>query len=235
MSDVTEEQRSTALPGAGTQPTWIEKSSKQWKLYAGIALVLTVVVGGIYWYNTQQEEKNTEAATQLSRVRQYFVDGLFEQALSGDSIPPVGGQEVLGLLEISEQYQGSNAGSVAALMAGNALANLGKYSDARIQFDRAASNDALLTQVGAMQGVAVCLEAEGNLAGAAEQYQKAAQKGAETAFEGQCLYMAGLCFEKSGNSTKAGEMYMLVSKKLASSPFSASARSGLARLGMAID
>lgn len=235
MSDDLGERPHVVLTGAGVQPTWLDNARKQWKLYVGIAVVLTLVIGGLYWYKTQQEEKNTEAATQLSRVRQYFTDGLFEQALSGDSIPPIGDQKVLGLLEISEQYQGTSAGSLAALMAGNALANLGKYADARVQFDRASSNDAMLTQVGAMQGLAVCMESEGNLSGAAEQYQKAAQKGVETAFEGQCLYMAGLCYEKSGNKAKAGEMYTLVAKKLANSPFAASSRSGLARLGMAID
>lgn len=229
------EQPSAAPVSVGGQTAWIDRARKQWKLLAGVAIVVTLVIGGLYWYFHQQNEKNIEAATQLSRVRQYFVDGNFEQALSADSIPPIGGNKVMGLLEISEQYSGTDAGAVAALMAGNALANLGKYSEAKDQFNRATSNSSQLTQVGAMQGLAVCMEADGNLSGAAEQYQKAAQKAAGGAFESQCLYMAGLCYEKSGNATKAGEMYSMVAKRPDNSAFSSSARSGLARLGMAID
>lgn len=235
MSDVNLEQSSTASTGAEVQPKIVELGRNQWKLYAGIALVVTIAIGGIYWYMNQQEERNIEAATQLSRVRPYFAQGLFDQALSGDSIPQVGDNKVMGLLDISEQYDGTDAGALAALMAGNALANQGKYTEAQVQFDRASSSDSKLTQIGAMQGLAVCMEAGGNLSGAADLYQQAAQKGADGAFEGQCLYMAGLCYEKSGNSTKAGEMYTTVAKKLENSPFAASARSGLARLGMAID
>lgn len=241
MSEVTGEQHSTVLGGieglgaAGGSDRLVGAVRKRWKLFAGIALVITLAIGAAYWYVNQQEERNTEAATALSRVRPYFVDGMFQQALTGDSIPQVGDNKVMGLLEISDQYSGTDAGSVAALLAGNALANLGRYSEAREQFDRASANSSQLTQVGAMQGLAVCMEAEGNVAGAAEQYQNAAQKAAGSAFESQCTFMSGLCYEKSGNTAKAGEMYRLVVKKLEGSAFSSAARSGLARLGMAID
>ncbi len=235
MTEDVVEQPSAAIVGGENQPEWLRKAREQWMLYVGIALGIVLVIGGVYWYMGMQKEKNLEAATHLSRIRSYFTQGDFEAALTADSIPPVGENKVLGLIEISESYEGTDAGAVAALMAGSALASLNRFSEARVHFERAAKNGATVTEVGSMQGLAACLEAEGKLAEAAAMYEKAAQRGAETAFESQALFLAGLCYEKSGNKEKAIELYTTVVKKFESGPTTPNARSGLARLGMAID
>jgi tetratricopeptide (TPR) repeat protein len=216
-------------------PAWLEKAQQQWKLYAVVAVVVAAALGGIWWYTTNQAEQNEAAAAQLARIRPTFEEGAYQKALTGEGVPPVGADAVMGLQAISDQYSGTDAGKVAALMAGNCLANLGKYSEAEVHFDRARSSGSLIIEVGAMKGLAACKEAAGDVAGAAELYEQAAQRGVNTGMEGDCLVAAGLCYEKLGNKEKAGEHYTVVVKKYEVSEAVPAAKSGLARLGMAID
>ena len=207
----------------------------QWKAVVGVVVVIAFSIGGYLWYVSNESERNIEASTQLSRVRMTFDMGDFSKALSGDSIPPVGADSVMGLLEISEQYSGTDAGSVAALMAGNALLNLGRAPEAVEQFERAQSSDAQIVEIGALQGLASCKEASGSFADAATLYEQAGAQGAKSGLEDRCYYHAALCFEKTGNKEKAIDLYTMVVKKFEMSEVAASARAGLARLGMAID
>jgi tetratricopeptide (TPR) repeat protein len=213
----------------------IERVRTQWKAIVGIVVVAVFALGGYFWYSSNQAQKNEEGLTQLARIRSTFDMGDFSKALSGDSIPPVGDEKVMGLLAISDEYSGTDAGSIAALMAGNALLNLGRFNDAQAQFERAQSSGAQVVEVGALQGLASVKESAKDYAGAAELYEKAASVGAKSGLDDRCLYNAGLCYERAGNTAKAGELYRLVVKKFEMSEVSASARGGLARLGMAID
>lgn len=236
------EQQETVLgkpsePGAGGAgvESFVEQARKQWKAVVGVVVVISFAVGAYWWYTNDKAERNQEASTQLSRVRMAFDMGDFSKALTGDSLPPVGADKVKGLLQISEEYAGTDAGSVAALMAGNALLNLGRFTEAQSQFERAQSSDAQIVEVGAMQGLASCKEASKDFAGAATLYEQAGTQATKSGLEDRCIYNAALCFEKAGNKTKAIELYTLVVKKFEMSEIAASARGGLARLGMAID
>ena len=235
---MTEEQfgqQEAASAGSNEGPEWLQNAQGQWKIFAGIALVITAVIVGGYWYVSNAEVKNEEASTHLSRIRGVFESGQFEAALTADTVSPVGQAKVLGLLDISSQYGDTDAGKVAALMAGNALANLGRFDEAQPQFDIANGSGTQVVEVGAMQGLAACKEASGDYEGAADMYEQAGQRGLKTGLEGACFYKAGLCYEKAGNTDKAGELYRTVAKKYEISEVAPSAKAGLARLGMAID
>ncbi len=239
MSTEQREMEQAAPVAAGTMPqgvdSVIERARAQWKAVVGIVVVAVFAIGGYFWYSSNQAQKNEEGLTQLARIRTTFDMGDFTKALTGDSIPPVGDEKVMGLLAISDEYSGTDAGSIAALMAGNALVNLGRFSEAQAQFERAQSSGAQVVEVGALQGLAAVKESSKDLAGAAELYEKAATVGAKSGLEDRCLYHAALCYERSGNTAKAAELYRIVIKKYEMSEVSASARGGLARLGMAID
>jgi len=214
----------------------VERVRSQAKPVIAGVIVIVLIVVGYWWYSSTQAERNAEAATQLSRVRGAFEVGEFNKALvGGDSLPMYGADKVMGLLDISEQYEGTDAGAIAALMAGNALANLGRIGEAAAQFERAQYSDAEVVKVGAMKGLALVQEDAGNYAEAAALYEKAAAQGAKTGLEDDCFYKAGLCYEKAKSNEKAAEMYRTVVKKFEMSESSGLARLGLARLGMGID
>jgi tetratricopeptide (TPR) repeat protein len=141
----------------------------------------------------------------------------------------------LGLLEISSQFSGTPAGEVAALLAGNSLVNLGRYDEAEAQLSQAQSSDAVVVEVGALKGLAVCKESKGDYLGAATLYEQAAQKAGKSGLAEDCLLAAGLCFEKTGDKSKAAQLFTEITKRYETSQAAPHAKSGLARLGMAID
>jgi tetratricopeptide (TPR) repeat protein len=229
LEEITEE-----TPETRTTPEWM-KNNQQGKLFLiilGVAIVLGV---GIWLYMQYQDDQNREATMALARIRPVYVEGKHALALTGDSVPPVGDIEVMGLAEISAEYGGTEAGKDAALLAGHCYVRLGKYAEAREQYELAENSDAVLVQVGALNGLGVCKEVEKDLAGAAALYEKAADKGQKTGLESRSLLYAGLAYEKAGDTKKAGELFLRIVRKYGASESSSAAKMGLARLGMAID
>ena len=235
MIDEQIDQPKAVGSGQNAAPDWLEKATGQWKIFAGIAAIITIAIVGMWWFVSDAEAQNAEAALQLSRIRPVFEAGQFEAALTADTVSPVGQNNVMGLIEISQHYGNTDAGSVAALMAGNCLVNLGRFEEASPQFDIASSSGSQVVQVGALQGLAACAEASENYEEAAALYEQAGQKALRTGLEGACYYKSGLCYEQAGNSEKAAKQYRLVARKYEISESAPAAKSGLARLGMAID
>lgn len=232
IDNITEEPVSTGPIAADAA---VDFFSKQWRVIAGVVGAVVVVVAGYFYMEYQNSELNIEGLTHLSRVRLAYDMGQYDMALTGQGIPPMDGQPVKGLVAISDEYSGTSAGEMAALMAGNAYVNLGKATEATAQFERATSSDAPVVQVGALQGLAAALELSKNFSEAASKYEEAAKKAEETGLEEQCYLSAAACYEEANNKDKASELYRLIVKKFEMSEVAASAKSGLARLGTAID
>lgn len=229
LVDITED---TTPSGQTSQ--WM-RENRQGMIFLIILGVAVVVGVGIWLYIQYQRDQNNEAAMALARIRPAYTEGRYAMALTGDSIPPVGDIEVMGLTEISAEYGGTDAGKNAALLAGHALVALGKHAEAREQYELAEGSDATLVQVGALNGLAVCKEVEKDLAGAAAYYERAADKGQKTGLEARSLLYAALAYEKAGDTKKAGEIFLRIVRRYGSSESSSTAKMGLARLGMAID
>lgn len=212
-----------------------EKLSQNAKLLAGIGVALLLVIGGYVWYNAMQESKNDEANVALGRVREFFVNGDFDKALTGEGLPMIDGVAALGLQEIADTYSGTPAGKSASLMAGSILVNRGKASEARQYFERAAGSASNEVRSGALAGLAACAEYEGRYDEAAAKYEEAAQVSESTGLEDRHWLHAGLTYEKAGNKEKAVAAYTIVVKKYGQSEAASQANIGLARLGTAID
>lgn len=235
MSEELNEGQIPNQQGSGGDEAWLAKARNNWVIYPVIAAVVTLAAFGVWWYISDSEAKNAEASSQIARIRSEYLAGNYQSALTADTVSPMGGERVMGLAEISDQYSGTDAGKVAALMAGNCLVNLGRFDEAQVHFDRASSSSSQIVEVGALQGLASCKEASGDNAGAAALYEQAGQRALKTGLEGQCFYKAGLCYEQAGDKEKAGKLYTTVAKKYEVSDAAPSAKMGLARLGMAID
>lgn len=236
MSNQAEKIHEAATVAPHEAPlTLIERLQKQWYIIVAAALVVVVAIGGYIMYSNAQQEKNEEANTALSRIRTVFDQGEFEKALTAKGMAPIGNENVLGLEAIVEQYGGTDAGKLASLMAGNCYLNLGKYAEAQTQFEAAQSADAPVVQVGALTGLGACKEQENDWAGAAELYERAAGIAGKSGMEERCLFFAGLAYEKAGNKEKAAKSFIELVKRNEGSEFASFARTGLARLGMAID
>lgn len=215
-------------------PGFLQSAQRQWKLYVGIVAAAVIALGVTWWYSTSSAENNAKAAAELARVRGAFEAGQFEQALSGEGVT-IGDQQAIGLKKIADTYGSTPAGQVAALLTGNSLANLGKFDEAMNYFETARSSSALIVEVGAMQGLAACKEASGDLASAAELYMEAAKRATDSGLEPLCYLKAGLCYEAAKKTEQAASAFKTIAKQYETSEVAPQAKSGLARLGMTID
>ncbi len=232
----TEEIHGQNTSGVGGDSTnWLDRAQQQWKVLAGIALVITISIAGFFWYNAESIRNNDEALHQMSRIRATYDAGNFESALTGKDVPQIDENPIMGLVQISEQYSGTDAGKVAALMAGNCYLNLGKNTEAVQQFEKAKASSSPIIEAGALQGMAACKESDKDYLGAASLYEQAAQRGAKTGLEEKSLLYAGFCYEKAGDKSKAGQLFTDIIKRYEQSDAVPLAKGGLARLGMAID
>lgn len=236
MSNQAEKVHEVAtVAGSEAPPSLIDRLRQQWMILVGAAAIVVVGIGGYWYYSQLQAEKNEAANTAISRVRGFFDQGEFEKALTAKGVPPIGDETVIGLEGIIEQYGGTDAGKVASLMAANCYLNLGKYAEAREQFENAEGSDAPVVQIGALMGLGACKEQDKDFAGAAELYDRAAGIGAKSGLDSRCKLFAGLAYEKAGNTEKAVKSYTDIVKRDEGSEQAAFARVCLARLGMAID
>jgi len=233
--DIDNITESPVSKGPAATDAAVDFFSQQWKMIAGVVGVIVVVVAGYFYMEHQNSELNIEGLTHLSRVRMAYDMGQFELALTGQGLPPMDGQPVKGLVAISDEFSGTPAGEMAALMAGNAYINLGKASEASAQFEKASSSSSVIVQAGAIQGLAASLALGKNYTEAAAKYEEAATKADDSGLEEQCYLNAAACYEEANNKEKATELYRLIVKKFEMSEVAASAKSGLARLGTAID
>lgn len=232
-TEMVDEVRGTVAVASGDAV--VDRVTQNWKIIVGAVIAIAVVAVGYWWYTSAKAQENEAANIALSRIRATYESGDFEKALTGKGLPPIDGGAVLGLQSIVEQYGSTDAGKVAALMAGTAYLNIGKAAEARGAFEIAQGSNAPVVMVGALNGLGACAELDKDLAAAASYYEKAADAGNRSGLEPRSLIYAAMAYEKAGNTQKAGELYTTVAKKYAQSDMSQPARAGLARLGMRID
>lgn len=232
-TETTEEQVGSVVQAGGDAA--VDRFMQNRNVILGVVVAIVAIIAGYWGYTSMQAAKNEEAAAALSRIRAAFEASEYDKALTGKGMPAIDGQDILGLQAIADEYGSTEAGKVAAMMAGTSYLQLGKYAEARAAFETAQGSGSPVVVMGALNGLGACAEQDKDYAGAAEYYEKAAAAGSKTGLEGRAHLYAGLAYEKAGNNQKAGEAFRLVAKKFASSDMSQPARAGLARLGMTID
>lgn len=200
----------------------------------GIIVLIAGVVVVMYMRNSQSEG-NSQASLQLSRIKSYYESGNWEKALTGDPSKQVRGESVPGLVEITDQFGGSEAGMTAALYAGSVLAQQKKYQEAEDYFEHAAKSKSAVVELGAKAGQALCKEKSNDYAAAAELYAQAASLGKDVGMEDRYRFFAAVNYEKANAKDKAVEMYTILVMKNSVSEFSAEAKNALARLGTIIE
>jgi tetratricopeptide (TPR) repeat protein len=200
-----------------------------------VGAVLIILVGGYVWYSAMQTSKNDEANVALGRVREFYNNGEYDKALTGEGLPKIDGVVAPGLREIADTYGSTPAGQTACLMVGSVLVNRGETVEARGYFERATSSNSVEVRSAALAGIAACAEHDGQFAEAASKYEEAAQVADRTGLEDRHWLHAGLTYERAGNKDKAISAFTVVVKKFGQSETAAQANLGLARLGTAID
>ena len=95
------------------------------KAIIAAVVALIVIIAGIVLYKTYVSAPNEEkASTAIARGQEYFAQGMFQQALEGDSTG------YKGFAKLASDYSSTAAGNLANLYAGLCNAQLGKWDEA---------------------------------------------------------------------------------------------------------
>lgn len=175
------------------------KSKKNQNLVLGLGTVLALAIAGVFGYTYYNESQNEAAQNDMFQAIFYFESDSLNLALNGDG-------NNYGLLEIIDEYGGTDAANLAHYYAGVSYLKQGAYEDALDHLDEFSSSDLLVqARAYALMGDAY-MELE-EFDQAASNYEKAADYKPNKFFTPQYLVKAGLAYEELGNYAEAADIY----------------------------
>ena len=174
-----------------------------------VVVALVVIIAGAVLYKTYISEPNEQkASTAIAKGQEYFAQGLFEQALNGDSA------NFKGFAKLADEYSSTAAGNLANLYAGLCNAQLGKW-DAAVKFleDYDGADDQMISPAaeGALGNAYAHLN---QLDKAVSHLKKAAEKADNNSLSPTFLIQAGEILESQGKNDEALKLYQTVATAL---------------------
>lgn len=187
---------------------WMFYEENRNLVYGALAGLVALALGivGYAYYQAQQQE---QAQQLLAQVVNTYEQGSYQQALDGTA-------ETLGLLEIADEYGGTQAGNLATFYAADALYRLGEFDRALTyfqQFDK--TND--LIGASALAAEAAIYESREEFATAAEHYQDAANQFESDLTTPRYLMDAGRAYAEAGDYEQALEIYQTIKQEYSES------------------
>ena len=173
-----------------------------------VVLALIVIIVGAVLYKTYiSEPREQKASTAIAKGQDYFAQGLFQQALEGDSTG------YKGFAKLADEYNTTAAGNLANLYAGLCNAQLGKW-EAAAKFLEAydGADDAMVSPaaVGALGNAYAHLN---QLDKAVTNLKKAAEMADNNSLSPTFLVQAGEILESQGKNDEALKLYQTVKEK----------------------
>ena len=178
------------------------------KAIIAAVVALIVIIGGAVLYKTYvSEPKEQKASTAIAKGQEYFAQGLYQQALTGDSAG------YKGMVKLAEEFSGTAAGNLANLYAGLCSAQLDKWDDAVKYLEKYdGADDQMISPVaeGALGNAYAHLN---QLDKAVSHLKKAAEKADNNSLSPTFLVQAGEILESQGKNDEALKLYQTVKEK----------------------
>lgn len=175
------------------------KSKKNQNLVLGIGAAVALAIAGVFGYTYYNESQNAAAQNDMFQAIFYFESDSLNLALNGDG-------NNFGLLEIIDEYGGTEAANLAHYYAGVAFLKQGSYQEAIDHLGDFSSSD-LLVQARAYSLMGDAHMEQGDFQQAADYYERAADYRPNEFFTPQYLEKAALAYAELGNYTEAAESY----------------------------
>ena len=178
------------------------------KAIIAAVVALIVIIGGAVLYKTYvSEPKEQKASTAIAKGQEYFAQGLYQQALTGDSAG------YKGMVKLAEEFSGTAAGNLANRYAGLCSAQLDKWDDAVKYLEKYdGADDQMISPVaeGALGNAYAHLN---QLDKAVSHLKKAAEKADNNSLSPTFLVQAGEILESQGKADEALKLYQQVKDK----------------------
>ncbi len=160
---------------------FFEKYKKQ-AYIAGIAIV--VIIAAIFIYSKKQAASDEAAGIELSKIKQIYLAGKYDQAINGDSLGIS-----RGLLFIVNEYGSSENGNAAKILLANSYYYKRDFANAE-KYYRDYSGKSVFYKAAALAGIAAVYEANGNYNDAAKEFIKASEVSKDVPLNEEYLYSA---------------------------------------------
>ena len=156
------------------------------------------------WLWRPNEEK---ASTAIARGQEYFAQGMFQQALEGDSTG------YKGFAKLASDYSSTAAGNLANLYAGLCNAQLGKWDEAVKYLENYDGADDQMVSPAALGALGNAYAHQNQLDKAVSTLKKAAEKADNNSLSPTYLIQAGEILESQGKKADALKLYQEVKEK----------------------
>jgi tetratricopeptide (TPR) repeat protein len=176
----------------------------------GISL-LSVVTISLFWSLYWHPHRESEAAAKLAPLHHYFDKDSFDVVLKG-----IKGKKMMTAPEIADAYFLTSKGKEAAMMAGIAYMQTGKFEKAIPYLDKADPKDQFLSAA-LLNAKASCYAELGKMEKAADYYAEAGAK-SKSDFSAQYWRSAGIHYEMAESYGKALECYEKIKNEYSASP-----------------
>jgi TolA-binding protein len=178
----------------------------QTQIFGGLTLLVLLIGGYLAYQNFYVKPQQTAVIDKMSQAQFQFERDSFAAALTNP------GAGFPGLLEIIEDYGGTEAGNLANYYAGVSYLNLGQFDGAITYLNDFSANGRVMPIM--KNGALGDAYAEkGDLAQALSYYQKAANAEDNEALTPYYLKKAAMLSEKQGDKAAALKMYEQIKSK----------------------
>ena len=178
------------------------------KAIIAVVVALVVIIAGTVLYKTYvSDPQEAKASTAIAKGQELFAQGMFQQALDGDSVG------FKGFAKLADEYSSTKAGNLANLYAGLCNAQLGKWEAAvkyLEEYDGADDQMVSPAAEGALGNVYAHLN---QLDKAVSHLKKAAEKADNNSLSPTYLIQAGEILESQGKADEALKLYQTVKEK----------------------
>ncbi|MCQ2307971.1 MAG: tetratricopeptide repeat protein [Bacteroidales bacterium] len=180
---------------------FIEKNRKTIVIVVSILVILVLAIFG--YKKLVQEPREERAQAAVFRAEAMFEKDDFATALNGN------GNDVVGFLDIINEYSGTKTANLAKYYAGICYLNTGDFNNAIKYLGEFKGKDKMVKPlaIGAMGDANLEL---GNVAEAAKCYENAANASKNSFTSPMMLVKAAYTYEMAGNYAKAVEMYKAI-------------------------
>jgi tetratricopeptide (TPR) repeat protein len=186
-----------------------------------VVAIIVIIVGAVLYKTYIAEPNEQKASTAIAKGQAYFAQGLFQQALEGDSTG------FKGFAKLADEYSSTAAGNLANLYAGLCYANLDKWEDAVKFLDKYSPADDEMVSPAAVAALGNAYAHVKQLDKAVDALKKAAKMADSQALDNTnnslsptFLLQAATILESQNKKDEALKIYQDIKKKYVNSAVS---------------
>jgi tetratricopeptide (TPR) repeat protein len=176
-------------------------------IIAAVVAVIVIIAGAVLYKTYISEPNEQKASTAISKGQELFAQGLFEQALNGDSL------NYKGFVKLASEYSSTDAGNLANLYAGLCFAQLNKWEDAAKYLEQYDGADDQMISPAAEGALGNAYAHLNQLDKAVSHLKKAAEMADNNSLSPTFLIQAGEILESQGKKDEALKLYQEVKDK----------------------